>query len=126
MIISRQRGKRVVEVHPRNSELIWSITFPSVASAKRHEGILRKFPQEKLWEMYVETIKKKEQKKMTKKRIWELLTWQRDPLKLTADKVQFWQNGIFMGVVDLEEARQLVAGNQAYVLTAQAIAAYKK
>jgi len=56
LTINRRKRGRVVEIYPRDFGRIWSITFPSVTSAKRHEGVLRKFPQEKLWEMYAEAM----------------------------------------------------------------------
>ena len=59
-----------------------------------------------------------------KRKTFEPLAWQFDPLRLKTDKVQFWQKGLMMGLVDLSVARELVAEKQAYVMCDQAIAFY--
>ena len=46
----------------------------------------------------------------------------RDPMRLKAERVQYWRNGIMVTAqMPLEEARRLVAEGEAYVITDQAI-----
>ena len=48
---------------------------------------------------------------------------QRDPSRLTTEEVQFWYNGLMMGLLSLEEAREKVRRGEAFVITSQAIGA---
>jgi len=48
---------------------------------------------------------------------------QRDPSRLTTEEVQFWYNGLMMGLLPLEEARAKVQRGEAFVITSQAIGA---
>jgi len=48
---------------------------------------------------------------------------QRDPSRLTTEEVQFWYNGLMMGLLSLEEARAKVQRGEAFVITSQAIGA---
>jgi len=48
---------------------------------------------------------------------------QRDPSRLTTEEVQFWYNGVMMGLLSLEEAREKVQRGEAFVITSQAIGA---
>ena len=48
---------------------------------------------------------------------------QRDPSRLTTEEVQFWYNGLMMGLLSLEEAREKVQRGEAFVITSQAIGA---
>jgi len=52
---------------------------------------------------------------------WEPSAWQKDPNNLKSDKVQFWKNGIMLKLLDLQEARRLVAEGKAFISTSQAI-----
>ncbi len=46
----------------------------------------------------------------------------RDPMRLKAERVQYWRDGIMLTAqMPLEEARRLVAEGRAYVITDQAI-----
>ncbi len=46
----------------------------------------------------------------------------RDPMRLKAERIQFWRNGIMVTAqMPLETARRLVAEGEAYVITDQAI-----
>jgi len=55
--------------------------------------------------------------------MWEPSAWQKDPNNLKTDtgKVQFWKNGVMLGLLNLEEARRLVAEGKAFISTSQAI-----
>ncbi|OAQ20333.1 hypothetical protein [Thermosulfurimonas dismutans] len=46
----------------------------------------------------------------------------RDPMRLKAERIQYWRNGIMVTAqMPLETARRLVAEGEAYVITDQAI-----
>jgi len=53
--------------------------------------------------------------------MWEPSAWQKDPNNLKTTKVQFWKNGVMLRLLDLQEAKRLVAEGRAFISTVQAI-----
>jgi len=48
---------------------------------------------------------------------------QLNPSRLETSEVQFWYNGVMMGLLSLEEAQEKVRNGEAFVITSQAIGA---
>jgi len=58
--------------------------------------------------------------------MWEPSAWQKDPNNLKTNKVQFWKNGIMLGLLSLSEAKRLVREGKAFISTSQAIVYWER
>ena len=52
--------------------------------------------------------------------------WQKNPETIKTSRVQLWSPAVMMGLIDLAEAKELVAGEKCFVITDQAIGFYDK
>jgi hypothetical protein len=60
------------------------------------------------------------------KKIFKLASWQLEPERLTAQRVQLWRDGIMLTLISLQDAQDMVCQGRAYIISPRAIEILKQ
>jgi hypothetical protein len=55
------------------------------------------------------------------KKIFKPASWQLEPERLTAQRVQLWREGIMLTLISLQDAQDMVRQGRAYIISSTAI-----